>query len=1188
MSESDDISAKSKWANASLLAQKTIQSCVEAHERAKRQKATRRANCHVPLWVVKLLERFADLTREGTYETWAGDPDIDDWVLINEHWLRDTDHEDWKYGMASLDDAGVLFHNSVLTESARIIFRLDSLPGYKILCDARQLHLYIQPSTDAFTRAFDAVSDGLLRNLNWCNVIVAGGIVLGALVAVNDQHRNAPDEWPWTSSDIDMYLHGLSPSDANEKIDHIFNVFRSNLPSGMRILMIRNSKTITLYANYPLRRVQIILKIVENPRDVLLNFDLDICAMGWDGSNVWMLPRAARALESTIAQMQYLHHGSNSGPLFVGAAGKSATSGYGIRILPKYISSLAGSIDPLLLEEEARSWVNSRIGPDGSMHSDLVELNFCRNILSSFTSLMRHVIFRGMGRGFQDILLEQNGWAATSYEDTVWLYVSHHQTFPLTLAQYQWNEAFNHSRFRTYILCSNVNDIDSWISTDHTGRLQQHGIKCGDQLNRAQRMTFASTVQDLLGQKNDVRLPVLLPLDFAMYANDLIKEALLSAGLPETRALEPVEGVDLSESTNDREGLFMWTIGCHLMWQHLDRRIDEFYFARVFEVLYAFRRANHPLDQDHQYERFITDLSRHNMRTEVRDELSTGVSIYNMGSRKLSTTTFILKLGFPVLSIRMAKVGTQGSRDCLGNSPVQSNTDLDDNGVFVAPDARRFAFSFGSFTPMQFLLSPGAHMRTFVGTCRARQRQAGELWSKDAANREAGVGLVAVPVLPGVLLPHTTAQANPAVVRVAGVALTRVRMEYPSQRPTVHHNVHHPAAREPPSANFVDASRGSRTPGHGAGMEIAATQAHPSSGSSRSGGEQAPDKNAVKKKDEQKDSLNASQHTPRPRRIQRPAHAVVTAHHNHQSPHAPEKKRRSSRPSRMTRRACCSWRYIDVRGDAAFRVTLGAEPGTIVHGVSSAAWMTSSVEEACGDEAEWETRGGEEPPHAGFVFVLVVVRTPVLAGIFVGAGRVLGGEEGGCEDESESAWSVKLGVRGFRERGPGAGDAGVADEAKGAQHVVELDGTTTLRLCPHTHAWTHTARNTTSSIVPEHGRETRGRIGTDGERGRSLVGTGGGRRARDEPTRAGHRRGRIRCNFFDKGTDLKDSPCNNVWDHSEKLTDLFEAQNAIRQRSSTMFADLPLGCHMFRAPVATERQNLPAEGGNRPQEAVYS
>lgn len=122
-------------------------------------------------------------------------------------------------------------------------------------------------------------------------------------------------------------------------------------------------------------------------------------------------------------------------------------------------------------------------------------------------------------------------------------------------------------------------DIDDWLRADFARRLQKHGIERSDQLNRAQRMTYASTVEDVLKITHDIRMPILLPLDFAIYANDLVNKALVSAGLPETRVLDPVVGgVELfrdSKNANDREGLFMWTIGSHLMWQQLDRRIDE-------------------------------------------------------------------------------------------------------------------------------------------------------------------------------------------------------------------------------------------------------------------------------------------------------------------------------------------------------------------------------------------------------------------------------------------------------------------------------------------------------------------------------------------------------------------------------------------------------------------------------------
>ena len=65
----------------------------------------------------------------------------------------------------------------------------------------------------------------------------------------------------------------------------------------------RNSQTITLYSRYPLRRVQIVLKLVSSPREVLLNFDLDVVAAAFDGQQVWMLPRFVRALESKFSSV---------------------------------------------------------------------------------------------------------------------------------------------------------------------------------------------------------------------------------------------------------------------------------------------------------------------------------------------------------------------------------------------------------------------------------------------------------------------------------------------------------------------------------------------------------------------------------------------------------------------------------------------------------------------------------------------------------------------------------------------------------------------------------------------------------------------------------------------------------------------------------------------------------------------
>ena len=116
--------------------------------------------------------------------------------------------------------------------------------------------------------------------------------------------------------------------------------------------MVKNAKTITLLPTYPNRRLQIVLKLCRSPTDILLNFDLDICAVGFNGSDVMMLPRCARAIETgySVFTMDlvwgyYLgdRRASQESRIF-----KYADRGYGLRILPSYAKCLE---DPLRGEQ---------------------------------------------------------------------------------------------------------------------------------------------------------------------------------------------------------------------------------------------------------------------------------------------------------------------------------------------------------------------------------------------------------------------------------------------------------------------------------------------------------------------------------------------------------------------------------------------------------------------------------------------------------------------------------------------------------------------------------------------------------------------------------------------------------------------------------------------------------------------
>lgn len=191
----------------------------------------------------------------------------------------------------------------VLADNAALkITRSDvaSLPGFTVLGEKRKPSVYIQPTIQAFKSSWDAMTDNVLRGLSWDNIFVAGGLIFGTLLTpqVAADHPDVNKAEEWLASDIDIYIYGLGPEEANDKIRHVEDVYKSNLPAGSPFLVVRNSQTITFYSAWPRKRVQIVLKLMNSPREVLLNFDLDVCAAGYDGSNVWMLPRFVRAVES--------------------------------------------------------------------------------------------------------------------------------------------------------------------------------------------------------------------------------------------------------------------------------------------------------------------------------------------------------------------------------------------------------------------------------------------------------------------------------------------------------------------------------------------------------------------------------------------------------------------------------------------------------------------------------------------------------------------------------------------------------------------------------------------------------------------------------------------------------------------------------------------------------------------------
>ena len=155
-------------------------------------------------------------------------------------------------------------------------------------------------------------------------VFVAGGSVLRCLTQAKRGREDA-----FKGSDVDLFLFGMSSEqEAMAKLHainkHIMQVTGKTMPPAkeddapakkMRPLRIWNnffhtsireklSRAAVLYGRTKGSvtfvvgdmSIQVILRLYKSRPEVLMAFDLDSCAVGYDGTAVWALPRCRRAL----------------------------------------------------------------------------------------------------------------------------------------------------------------------------------------------------------------------------------------------------------------------------------------------------------------------------------------------------------------------------------------------------------------------------------------------------------------------------------------------------------------------------------------------------------------------------------------------------------------------------------------------------------------------------------------------------------------------------------------------------------------------------------------------------------------------------------------------------------------------------------------------------------------------------
>ncbi|KAE8229839.1 hypothetical protein CF326_g5181 [Tilletia indica] len=208
-----------------------------------------------------------------------------------------------------------------------IIRRREEPRGLRFFHQRRQGKVRIN-SFQEFRQMFHVLSVGVLRDLSFANIIIAGGIALACLTETAFSGYISPN------SDIDIFVHGLDAVGATAKVKDIESTMRRNLIDFEDHYQVERSVSAISFvpkeSASQFRKIQVILRLHKNPGEILANFDLDQVAIGYDDEEVWMEPRALRAILTgySFASTERINRVTTD------RLGKYATRGYGFLLRP--------------------------------------------------------------------------------------------------------------------------------------------------------------------------------------------------------------------------------------------------------------------------------------------------------------------------------------------------------------------------------------------------------------------------------------------------------------------------------------------------------------------------------------------------------------------------------------------------------------------------------------------------------------------------------------------------------------------------------------------------------------------------------------------------------------------------------------------------------------------------------------
>ncbi|KAM4059065.1 ankyrin repeats (3 copies) domain-containing protein [Hirsutella rhossiliensis] len=159
-----------------------------------------------------------------------------------------------------------------------------------------------------FQHNFNVFSESSLVEMDWSNVVAAGSSVVNCLLPVPSHFKASKrklreyyHEKFCPASDLDLFLYDLTHEQAIEKIKHIEQAVRDAILN--EVTVVRTKYAITIASQYPVRHVQIVLRVYKSVSEILTGFDIDAAGAAYDGKQVYVTPRA---LGSFITQINHV------------------------------------------------------------------------------------------------------------------------------------------------------------------------------------------------------------------------------------------------------------------------------------------------------------------------------------------------------------------------------------------------------------------------------------------------------------------------------------------------------------------------------------------------------------------------------------------------------------------------------------------------------------------------------------------------------------------------------------------------------------------------------------------------------------------------------------------------------------------------------------------------------------------